>query len=63
MASAHSFAGPDAADVIFVGSGINSLVGAALLARRGKRVLVLERNDRVGGCIRKIGRASCRERV
>jgi phytoene dehydrogenase-like protein len=38
--------------VIFVGSGINSLVGAALLAVRGKRVLVLERNDRLGGCIR-----------
>ncbi len=38
--------------VIFVGSGINSLVGAALLAVRGKRVLVLERNDRFGGCIR-----------
>ncbi|CAM5789030.1 NAD(P)/FAD-dependent oxidoreductase [Castellaniella caeni] len=38
--------------VIFVGSGINSLVGAALLALRGKRVLVLERNARAGGCIR-----------
>ncbi|MET3432517.1 phytoene dehydrogenase-like protein [Herbaspirillum seropedicae] len=52
MASVHSLSGTDAADVIFVGSGINSLVGAALLARRGKRVLVLERNDRAGGCIR-----------
>ena len=41
MASAHSFAGPDAADVIFVDSRINSLVDAALLSRRGKRVLVL----------------------
>ncbi|MDO5103081.1 MAG: NAD(P)/FAD-dependent oxidoreductase [Lautropia sp.] len=40
------------AEVIFVGSGINSMVGAALLAVRGKRVLVLERNDRLGGCIR-----------
>ena len=40
------------AQVIFVGSGINSLLGAALLAVRGKRVLVLERNDRLGGCIR-----------
>jgi phytoene dehydrogenase-like protein len=39
-------------DVILVGSGINSLVCAALLATRGKRVLVLERNDRLGGCIR-----------
>jgi phytoene dehydrogenase-like protein len=39
-------------DVVFVGSGINSLAGAALLARAGKRVLVLERNDYLGGAIR-----------
>ncbi len=39
-------------DVVFVGSGINSLAGAALLARGGKRVLVLERNDWLGGAIR-----------
>lgn len=39
-------------DIIFIGSGINSLAGAAVLAVRGKRVLVLERNDRAGGCIR-----------
>ena len=38
--------------VIVVGSGINSLVCAALLAQKGKQVLVLERNDRAGGCIR-----------
>jgi len=39
-------------DAIFVGSGINSLVGAALLARDGWSVCVLERNDIAGGCIR-----------
>lgn len=39
-------------DVLIVGSGINSLVCAALLARKGKSVIVLERNDRPGGCIR-----------
>lgn len=38
-------------DVIFVGSGINTLVGAALLARKGWRVAVLERSDRLGGSI------------
>jgi phytoene dehydrogenase-like protein len=38
-------------DVVFIGSGINSLAGAALLARGGKRVLVLERADRLGGAI------------
>lgn len=37
---------------VFVGSGINALVGAAMLAKRKARVLVLERNDRIGGCIR-----------
>jgi phytoene dehydrogenase-like protein len=39
-------------DVVFVGSGINSLAGAALLAKAGKRVCVLERADRLGGAIR-----------
>lgn len=39
-------------DIIIVGSGMNSLVAAAMLARKGRRVLVLERNDRFGGCIR-----------
>ena len=39
-------------DVVFVGSGINSLVGAALLAQAGKRVVILERNDYLGGAIK-----------
>ena len=39
-------------DVILIGSGINALVCAALLSKRGKKVLVLERNDRLGGCMR-----------
>ena len=39
-------------DHIIVGAGINSLVCAALLSRGGDRVLLLERNDRAGGCIR-----------
>ena len=39
-------------DAVFVGSGINSLVGAALLARDGWSVCVLERSDVAGGCIR-----------
>ncbi|EGU56158.1 transmembrane protein [Vibrio nigripulchritudo ATCC 27043] len=40
------------ADIIFIGSGINSLVCAALLAKKGKSVLVLERNGDFGGCIK-----------
>jgi phytoene dehydrogenase-like protein len=42
----------DEADHIIVGSGINALVAAAMLGRKGRKVLVLERNDRIGGCIR-----------
>lgn len=36
-------------DAIIVGSGHNGLVAAAYLARAGKSVLVLERNDTLGG--------------
>ncbi len=39
-------------DAVCVGSGINSLVGGALLAKAGWRVCVLERNDWLGGAIR-----------
>lgn len=39
-------------DFVIVGSGMNSLVCAALLAKAGHKVCVLERNDRAGGCIR-----------
>ena len=41
-----------ATDVIIVGSGINALSAAALLGKKGKKVLVLEREDRIGGCMR-----------
>ena len=39
-------------DHIVVGSGINGLVCAAMLAGKGRRVVVLERSDRAGGCMR-----------
>jgi phytoene dehydrogenase-like protein len=39
-------------DAVFVGSGINTLTAAALLAREGWGVCVLERSDRLGGAIR-----------
>lgn len=41
-------------DAVFVGSGINSLAGAALLAKSGWRVCVLERNDWLGGALRTV---------
>ena len=36
-------------DVIIVGGGHNGLVAAAYLAQAGKSVLLLERNDYLGG--------------
>lgn len=39
-------------DYVIIGSGINALVAGALLGKAGRRVLLLERNDRIGGCIR-----------
>jgi phytoene dehydrogenase-like protein len=39
-------------DAVIVGSGVNSLACAALLARGGWRVCVLERNDWLGGAIK-----------
>ncbi len=38
-------------DAVLVGSGINTLTAAALLARDGWQVCVLERADRLGGAI------------
>lgn len=37
-------------DTIVIGAGHNGLVAACYLAREGRRVLVLERRPRVGGC-------------
>src|SRR5579872_3798182 len=37
-------------DAIIVGGGHNGLVTAAYLARAGRKVLVLERREMVGGC-------------
>ena len=36
-------------DVIVIGAGHNGLTAATMLARRGKKVLVLERREQVGG--------------
>ncbi|MDG2404475.1 MAG: NAD(P)/FAD-dependent oxidoreductase [Paracoccaceae bacterium] len=38
-------------DHLIVGSGINALVAGALLARKGKKVLLVERAPRAGGCM------------
>ena len=36
-------------DVIIIGAGHNGLVTAAYLAKGGRRVLVLEKRDQIGG--------------
>ncbi|MBI2947100.1 MAG: NAD(P)/FAD-dependent oxidoreductase [Verrucomicrobia bacterium] len=38
-------------DVIIIGAGHNGLVTAAYLARAGRKVLVLERREVIGGCV------------
>ena len=39
-------------DIIVIGAGINGLVTATLLGRSGRKVVVVERSDRAGGCAR-----------
>ncbi len=39
-------------DHVIIGSGINALVAAALLTRKGDSVLVLEREATLGGCMK-----------
>lgn len=41
---------PDNIDVIVIGSGLGGLSCAAILAKAGKKVLVLEQHDQAGGC-------------
>ena len=45
----HEEAARDAYDAVVVGSGLGGLTAAALLARAGRSVLVVERHDRPGG--------------
>ncbi|XP_071803253.1 all-trans-retinol 13,14-reductase-like [Asterias amurensis] len=41
---------PENLDAIVIGSGMGGLTTASLLARTGKKVLVLEQHDQAGGC-------------
>lgn len=39
-------------DHIIIGGGINGLVAAAMLGKKGRKVLLMDRNDSLGGCLR-----------
>merc|ERR1711970_1213777 len=41
---------PENLDAVVIGSGIGGLTTAALMAKSGKKVLVLEQHDQAGGC-------------
>ena len=47
-------------DVIVIGAGTGGLTSGALLAKQGRKVLVLEQNERVGGCCSSFERDSFR---
>ncbi len=49
MRGVHSESKKEAYDVIVIGAGIGGLSTAALLAKAGKSVLLIERHDRPGG--------------
>ena len=38
-------------DHLIIGTGINALVAAAMLSRKGDSVLMIERENRIGGCM------------
>ena len=46
-------------DVIIIGGGHNGLVASSYLAKKGKKVLVIEKNEHVGGLAEYANSLSC----
>lgn len=46
-------------DVIVIGSGLGGLICASILAREGRKVLVLEKNNQLGGNLQTFSRDKC----
>src|SRR5690606_38609915 len=46
-------------DIIVIGSGLGGLVCAAILAKEGRKVLVLEKNKQYGGNLQTFVRNRC----
>ncbi len=43
-------------DALVIGSGISGLTAAALLAKQGKKVIILEKNNKPGGALKRFSR-------
>lgn len=41
---------PNNLDAVIIGSGIGGMAAGAVLAKAGKKVLILEQHDQAGGC-------------